>query len=76
MNRGNMNVPSAPAEAMKNLPLFVLAYIIDLLQNYGAVVATVLAIVYGSIQIIYRRKEHRAIMEQHEWRRNRNKDTE
>ena len=69
-----MNVPTAPSEVMKNLPLFVLAYIIDLLQNYGAVVATVLAIVYGSIQIIYRRKEHRAIMEQHEWRRKRHKD--
>ena len=68
MNRGSMNVPTAPSEVMKNLPLFVLAYIIDLLQNYGAVVATVLAIVYGSIQIIYRRREHKAIMTQHAWR--------
>lgn len=68
MNRGSMNVPSAPSEVAKNLPLFVLAYIIELLQAYGAVIATVLAITYGCIQIVYRRKEHKAIMTQHKWR--------
>lgn len=68
MNGGSMDVPSVPSEALKTLPLFVMAYIIDLLQSYGAVVATVLAIIYGGIQIVYRRKEHKAIMTQHKWR--------
>lgn len=69
MQQGHsMTVPSAPSEAMKSAPLFILAWIIDFLQSYGAVIATVLAIAYGTIQIIYRRREHKAIMTQHAWR--------
>lgn len=63
-----MNTPSGPVEIGKNSLLLLAAWVIDMLNNHGALLVVVLAIIYGVMQIVFRRREHKAIMTQHKWR--------
>ena len=57
--------PPAGLELVKQVPLTAVAYSLSFFNQYGALVVTLLAIVYGVMQIYLRRIEHRMIVEKY-----------
>lgn len=49
-------------EVARNAPLTFGALYLSFISQYGVVVVTTLAILFGIMQIVFRVKEHRAIM--------------
>ena len=57
-----MNEPSLATEVTRSVPLIVGASYLNFVSTYGAALVTTLAVLYGSLQIVMRTLEHRAIM--------------
>lgn len=49
-------------EVARNAPLTFGAFYLSFISQYGVVVVTTLALVFGIMQIVFRIREHRAIM--------------
>ena len=60
-----INEPSIPTELARNIPLTASAAYLSFMSEYGAIIVTSLAIVFGCMQIVLRALEHRAIMRKH-----------
>lgn len=56
------DAPSAATDLARNVPLSAGAMYLTFVSEYGAVIVTTLAIVFGVMQIVMRVREHRAIM--------------
>lgn len=56
------DAPSVATEFARNVPLTGGALYLSFMNQYGAILVTTLAIVYGLLQITLRVMEHRAIM--------------
>lgn len=57
-----MQEPTASAELARNLPLSVSAFYLSFINQYGAVLVTSMALIYGVLQIILRVREHRILV--------------
>jgi len=59
------DAPSVATELVRNVPLTAAAAYVSFISQYGAVIVTSLAIVYGVYQIILRTLEHKLIKDKH-----------
>lgn len=70
-----INEPSVPTELARNIPLTASAAYLSFMSEFGAIIVTSLAIIFGIMQIVLRSLEHRAIMRQHRERERANESS-